>query len=130
MNLITRTIPALLLGLSGLTLSGASQADSRFSVTISSGYAPPPINYAYHDSYRPRASYYNPYRHTPIHVDRYVEKYIYRDYRHNKRHYRDDDYDDHHGYRKHHKRDKHHSRKHGDRNERRRHTGYTVSARY
>ncbi|GEM_PF-6301028 len=130
MNLITRTIPALLLGLSGLALSGASQADSSFSVTVSSGYAAPYINYAYHDSYRPRTRYCNPYRRPPVHVDSYVEKHIYRDYRHNRRHYRDDNYGGRHGYQKYRNRDNHHSRKHGDRNERRHHTGYVVTARY
>ena len=136
MNLITRTIPALVLGLSGLTLSGASQADSGFSVTISNGYALPRISYAYHDSYAPPGRACNIYRRHPVHVDHYVQKYVYRDYRHSRRHHRDDDRADRHEYRENrdhdrgHDRDSRHSRKHSDRNDRRRHSGYAVSARY
>jgi hypothetical protein len=134
MNLITRTIPALLLGLSGLALSGTSQADSSFSVTISSGYAIPHARYVYHDSYRPYARACNPYRRPLAHTDTYIEKRVYRDYGHHKRHHRDDD---HHGYygrhqqkKKYRNRDDHHSRGHGDKKHRRHHTGYAVTARY
>lgn len=132
MNLITRTIPALLLGLSGLALSGGSQADSSFSISISSGYAVPRASYAYHDSYRPAGRACNIYRRQPVYIDRYVEKHIYRDKRHKRRHHRDDDHDSYgnrHHYRKYRDRDYHHSRKHDDHDERR-HTGYAVTARY
>jgi hypothetical protein len=131
MNLITRTIPVLLLGLSGLGLSGASQADSSFSLFFSSGYAAPYVSYAYHDSYRPYPRHYRP----PVHVDTYVEKHVYRNYGTHGRNYRD--YDNRHGYdgrrnehRKYRGRNDRHSRGHSDRNVRRHQTNYASTLHY
>ena len=129
MNLITRTIPALILGLSGLTLSAASQADSSFSFSISTGYPAARTSYSYRESYyRPYGRYCNPYRRPRAHIDTYVEKRVYRDNGHHRR-YRDDDgrdeYDEHHNrHRKYRHHDGHHYHKHGDRDDRRHHTGY------
>ena len=125
MNLITRTIPALILGLSGLTLSAASQADSSFSFSISTGYPPAVAHYSYRENfYRPYGRICNPYRRPRARIDTYVEKRVYNDYGH-RRHYRDDEYDEHHNrHRKHRHHDRHHHRKHGDRDDRRHHTGY------
>jgi len=129
MNPITRIIPALFLGLSGLTLSPASQADSSFSFSISSGYPVTRTDYVYRDRYyRPYGRACNPYRRPRAYVDTYVEKRVYTDYGH-RRHYRDNDdrdeyYEHHNGHRKYRRHDNHHSRKHGDRNDRRHHTGY------
>jgi len=105
MNLITRTIPVLILGLSGLTLSTASQADSSFNITFSSGYTVPQVSYAYYNGYR---SYVRPHR-PPVHVDTYVEKHVYRSNRY---------YDEHREYRR------------NDHPARRRHTGYARISHY
>ena len=119
MNTITRTtIPALLLGLSGLALSTASQADSSFSITISSGFPAPYASYVYHDSYRPYARACNPYRRPPVHRDVYVEKHIYRDYARPRGHHAREKY------REHRRRDRHEREEYEDRYERRHHTGY------
>jgi len=94
MNLITRIFPALILGLSGLALSSASQAGSSnsYSISISSGYAPPRASYVYHDSYRPYVQHNRP----PVHTDTYVEKHVYRS---NGLHGRNQNYGEHGGYR-------------------------------
>ncbi len=129
MNLITRTIPALILGLSGLTLSAASQADSSFSFSISTGYPSARTSYSYSERYyRPYGRACKRYRQPYAYTDTYVEKRVYRDYGHRK-HYRDTgDHDEyyggHEGYRKYRHRDNHRSRKHHDRDDRRYPAGY------
>ncbi len=128
MNLIKHTIPALILGLSGLTLSATSQADSSFSISISTGYPSVRTSYSYRESnYRPYGRYCNPYRRPRAYIDTYVEKRVYRDYGHHRRYRDDDDYDDydehHNRHRKHHH-NRHHYRDHGDRDDRRYPAGY------
>lgn len=81
MNLITRIIPALIIGLSGPTLAVANPAggnnNSSFSFSFSSGYAAPHAR-SYRDSYRPHARAYSPRYQPPAHINTtYVEKRIY-----------------------------------------------------
>jgi hypothetical protein len=147
MNLITRTIPALFLGLSSLTLSTGSQADSSFSITIAGGYPVSHATYSYYDYDRPYARTHH--RHYRSHGHRGHKNYKHR--RHHGHHHKNSDrygyyghhnahkdYD-HYGRPKHHHtkkqhrnrgRDDHRARNYGDKRKRRHQTSHARTGYY